>query len=69
MRLYHVIMALIMILLLPNLLPAAIWNVSPTGCSDSACNPCCTIQGAVLKSWAGDTISIGRTGIQLDGPS
>jgi len=48
-----------MILPLPNPLSATTWNVSPTGCSDSTCDPCCTIQGAVGKSWAGDTISVG----------
>jgi len=53
-------MALIMILLLPNHPSAATWNVSPAaGCSDSTCDPCCTIQAAVAESGPGDTISIG----------
>ncbi|MEN8163279.1 MAG: right-handed parallel beta-helix repeat-containing protein [Acidobacteriota bacterium] len=59
MRLCHVFIALIMILSFSFPLSATTWHVSPTGCSDSTCDPCCTIQAAVEESGPGDTISIG----------
>lgn len=38
---------------------ATTWTVSPTGgCSDTSCNPCCTIQAAVEKSTGGDLINV-----------
>ncbi len=47
------------ILLQAGAVSAVTWNVEQIGgCSDSSCNPCCTIQGAVAKSVGGDVISV-----------
>ncbi len=37
---------------------ATTWNVAPTGCSDTTCTPCCTIQGAVGHAVGNDVISV-----------
>jgi len=37
---------------------ATTWNVDQTGCSDTTCTPCCTIQGAVGHSIGNDVISV-----------
>lgn len=46
------------VFLLPCAALATTWNVAQTGCNDTSCAPCCTIQGAVYKSVGGDTISV-----------
>ena len=37
---------------------ATTWSVAPTGCSDTTCTPCCTIQGAVGHAVGNDVISV-----------
>lgn len=38
---------------------AATWTVDNSGsCSDTACSPCCTIQGAIGKASGGDIVSV-----------
>jgi len=48
----------LVILVAPTPSLATIWNVAQTGCDDTICAPCCTIQGAVVKSSGGDVISV-----------
>lgn len=50
----------LIILAAPSVAAAATWNVDQanSGCSDSVCSPCCTIQGAVNKCFGGDMVSI-----------
>ncbi|MEX1311938.1 MAG: right-handed parallel beta-helix repeat-containing protein [Candidatus Sulfomarinibacteraceae bacterium] len=42
----------------PTVSWAATWNVAQTGCNDTSCTPCCTIQAAVEHSVGGDVISV-----------
>ena len=48
----------LIILLAAGTISATTWNVAQTGCDDSTCLPCCTIQGAVGHSIGNDIISV-----------
>ena len=48
----------LIILLAAGTTSATTWNVVQTGCDDSTCTPCCTIQGAVGHSIGNDIISV-----------
>lgn len=58
MRAHPVASLLVATLLVSTVLHGATWNVAQTGCSDTTCAPCCTIQAAVERSSGGDVISV-----------
>jgi len=58
MRLVQVFLGGFVFAIVGTCASAATWDVSPSGCDDSSCAPCCTIQGAVVKSSGGDVISV-----------
>ncbi len=59
MKAGRVLCVLVVAALTAGSVSATMWSVDPSGsCSDSSCTPCCTIQGAVLKSSGGDVISV-----------
>ena len=58
MRLSRTLFFGVLIVVVPAVSWATTWNVAQTGCDDSSCAPCCTIQAAVEKSSGGDVISV-----------
>lgn len=48
----------VLIAVAPAVSWATTWNVAQTGCNDTSCTPCCTIQAAVEHSVGGDVVSV-----------